>query len=172
MRAWRVASIAMAVIFVVIIYESFSLPLLDKLGPGPGFFPLCLSILGLVLAVLLFVEGSRAGSVTSQAVSSEPAVDAPAVTDEEGNWFRPLAVLFLIAAVAVMINPPFELVGLDLPGLGFRPVALLFITGLLLVLGIRNPVAIVLFAVLGSFGIFHVFNYWLKVILPVGAFGI
>lgn len=172
MRAWRMASIAMAAIFVVIIYESLSLPLLDKLGPGPGFFPLCLSILGLVLAALLFLEGSRAGVVSSQARPGEPSADVSAVADEEGGWFRPLSVLFLIAAVAALLNPPFELIGVDLPGLGFRPVALLFITVLLLALGIRNPVTIVLFAVLGSFGVFHVFNNLLKVILPVGAFGI
>jgi hypothetical protein len=29
-----------------------------------------------------------------------------------------------------------------------------------------------IFAVAGSFGIFHVFYYWLKVPLPMGMFGI
>ena len=47
-----------------------------------------------------------------------------------------------------------------------------FIAGLLLVLGARSPIAIALTAVAGSFGVFHVFYYWLKVPLPIGEFGI
>ena len=49
---------------------------------------------------------------------------------------------------------------------------LLFIAGLLFVLGARSPSAIILTAVAGSFGVFHVFLYWLKVPLPIGVLGI
>ena len=49
---------------------------------------------------------------------------------------------------------------------------LLFIAGLLLALGARSPAAIVLTALAGSFGVFHVFFYWLKVPLPIGALGL
>jgi hypothetical protein len=43
---------------------------------------------------------------------------------------------------------------------------------MLLVLGARSPVAVLLTALAGSFGVFHVFYYWLKVPLPIGVFGI
>jgi hypothetical protein len=49
---------------------------------------------------------------------------------------------------------------------------LLFIAGLLAALGARSPAAIVLTATAGSFGVFHVFYYWLKVPLPIGALGL
>jgi putative tricarboxylic transport membrane protein len=49
---------------------------------------------------------------------------------------------------------------------------LIFIAGLLPVLGARSPVGIMLTALVGSFGVFHVFYYWLKVPLPLGTLGL
>ncbi len=158
MSAWRTASIAMAAMFAVIIYESLGLALLDKLGPGPGFFPLCLSVVGIGLAVMLFFSNAPAGEADSLPSSA---------AEDNGAWFRPLAVLVLIGVAAFAMDPP-----LDLPAMGFRPVTLVFIAALLMALGVRNPIAIGTLAVLGSFGVFYVFNDWLKVILPVGVFGI
>ena len=70
-------------------------------------------------------------------------------------------VLVALIAAAALLEP-----------LGFRLTMLLFIAGLLLALGARSPTAIVLTALAGSFGVFHVFFYWLKVPLPIGALGI
>ena len=70
-------------------------------------------------------------------------------------------VLVALTAAAALLEP-----------LGFRLTMLLFIAGLLLALGARSPTAIVLTALAGSFGVFHVFFYWLKVPLPIGALGI
>ena len=70
-------------------------------------------------------------------------------------------MLVALAAAAALFEP-----------LGFRLTMLLFIAGLLLVLGARSPPAIAFTAVAGSFGVFHVFLYWLKVPLPIGALGI
>jgi hypothetical protein len=56
--------------------------------------------------------------------------------------------------------------------LGYRLTALIFITLVLLVLGIRNYVVIALVALALSFGVFHSFYYWLKVPLPIGEFGL
>jgi len=47
-----------------------------------------------------------------------------------------------------------------------------FVAGVLLILGARSAIAIVLTALAGSFGVFHVFYHWLKVPLPIGAFGV
>ena len=56
--------------------------------------------------------------------------------------------------------------------LGFRLTMLVFIAVLLPMLGARSWIAIALCAVAGSFGVFHVFFYWLKVPLPIGVLGI
>ena len=71
------------------------------------------------------------------------------------------SVLIALIAAAVAFEP-----------LGFRLTTLAFIAGLLPVLGARSWIAIALCAVAGSFGVFHVFFYWLKVPLPIGVFGI
>ena len=70
-------------------------------------------------------------------------------------------MLVALTAAAALFEP-----------LGFRLTMLPFIAGLLLALGARSPIAIAICAVAGSFGVFHVFYYWLKVPLPIGAFGI
>ena len=70
-------------------------------------------------------------------------------------------MLIALAAAALLFEP-----------LGFRLTMLLFIAGLLPALGARSPTAILLTAVAGSFGVFHVFLYWLKVPLPVGVLGL
>ena len=54
---------------------------------------------------------------------------------------------------------------------GFRLAILALLAWLLLALGVRHPVAVALFALAGSFGVYHVFFGWLKVPLPVGLFG-
>jgi hypothetical protein len=37
---------------------------------------------------------------------------------------------------------------------------------------VRSPAGIAATALLGSFGVFHVFYHWLKVPLPIGQLGI
>jgi hypothetical protein len=54
---------------------------------------------------------------------------------------------------------------------GFRLSILLLIPYLLVVLGVRNRVAVGICAVAGSFGVYYVFFDLLKVPLPVGIFG-
>ena len=71
------------------------------------------------------------------------------------------AVLVALVVAAALLEP-----------LGFRLTMLPFIAGLLLVLGARSLIAIALTSFAGSFGVFHVFYYWLKVPLPIGALGI
>jgi hypothetical protein len=63
-------------------------------------------------------------------------------------------------------------VALLLQPLGFRLTMLVFTVGLLLALGVRRPVAIAIFALASSFGLFQVFYYWLQVPLPIGLLGI
>jgi putative tricarboxylic transport membrane protein len=155
-RGWIAASGAFLALFVGAIYMASKLPLLDALGPGPGFFPLILGVLGAVLAVLLIERTMRApAAALGEAAGDEPLIpDTPAI-------FRIVSILALLAATFLALDP-----------IGYRLTALVFITLALLALGVRNVVVIAIVAVAGSFGVFHTFYYWLKVPLPIGMFGI
>lgn len=151
-RGWQVAGACLFLLFAFALWKASALPLEDSLGPGPGFFPFWLSLLGMGLAALLVLELSR----------SREAVPAGTVeTPDRGAVGRILAVLAGIAAAAALLEP-----------LGFRIVALAFCALLLPVVGARSPLVIIAFALLGSFGVFHVFYHWLKVPLPIGILGV
>ena len=157
-RGWLAAAGAFLALFAGTIYLSLKLPLLDALGPGPGFFPLILALLGAALAVALIVELVRA---------PHGAADAPAA--EAVEPFMPDgSAMFRIAGIVVLLLAAFS----ALDPLGYRLTALLFITLLLLVLGVRNYLTIAVVALVLSFGVFHSFYYWLKVPLPIGGLGL
>lgn len=155
-RGWIAASGAFLVLFSGIAYMASQLALLDALGPGPGFFPLILGILGAVLAALLIERTAREPA----AVFGENGDDEALTPDR--------AAMFRIASIVVLLAATF----LALDRIGYRLTALVFIVLVLLALGVRNLVAIAIVAAAGSFGVFHSFYYWLKVPLPIGMFGI
>ena len=151
MRRGRIiACVCLAAIFLAALVTSLGYSLIDALGPGPGFFPFWLSLIGAVLTALTLIETLRDRSlVGGDILPGRQAVLQGAV------------VLVALAAAAVLFEP-----------LGFRLTMLFFIAGLLFALGARSPSAILLTSMAGSFGVFHVFLYWLKVPLPVGALGL
>ncbi len=157
-RGWLAAAGAFLALFAGTIYLSLKLPLLDALGPGPGFFPLILALLGAVLAVALIVELVRAPHGAADATAAE-AIE-PFMPDGAAT-FRIVGIVVLLLAAFSALDP-----------LGYRLTALLFITLLLLVLGVRNYLTIAVVALVLSFGVFHSFYYWLKVPLPIGGFGL
>ncbi len=157
-RGWLVAAGAFLALFAATTYLSFQLPLLDTLGPGPGFFPLILALLGGALSVALIVQIARQ--------SADPGADPDAGTAEP--FIPDRAALFRIVGIIVLMLAAFSV----LDPLGYRLTALLFMTLVLLVLGVRNVPVIAVVALVFSFGVFHSFYYWLKVPLPVGGFGL
>jgi putative tricarboxylic transport membrane protein len=150
-RGWQAAAACFFVLFALAAAHAASLPLLDALGPGPGFFPLCLSLLGMALAVTVAVQVSRGDAALFGGAVELP--DRPALA-------RIVAVLVLMAVAASLLD-----------WLGYRLVALGFCAILLPLVGARNPLVIGAFAAIASFGVFHVFYHWLKVPLPIGEFG-
>jgi putative tricarboxylic transport membrane protein len=148
-RAWQVATVALLVLFAFFAYESLQLSLRDALGPGPGFFPFWLSVIGGVLSLVLL----------GQLKLGRADLGAETLSFE-GVRSVVLVVLGLIAATAL----------LDLAG--FRVSMLLFNVYVLVALGVRNWLVIAVFAGAGSFGVYHVFYDLLKVPLPEGIFGI
>ena len=149
-RGRLVACVCLLGIFAAALVTSLDYSLTDALGPGPGFFPFWLSLIGATLTVALLIQSARSRDATAATIlpSRKAALQAG-------------AVLGALVVAAALLEP-----------LGFRLTMLLFIAGLLLVLGARSPSAILLTAVAGSFGVFHVFFYWLKVPLPIGALGL
>ena len=59
-RAWQITGTTFAILFAAWAEQSWRLSLTDSLGPGPGFFPFWLSLIGLVLSVALVVRVGRA----------------------------------------------------------------------------------------------------------------
>jgi len=141
-HGWQAAVAVLLLVFAFFAFESLRLSLRDALGPGPGFFPFWLSVVGGLLAVVLLVQVGRGR--------------AEFETDTLKFELRPVALVLggLVVATAL------------LEALGFRIAMLLLLIYLLLALGVRNWIAIALFALAGSFGVFHVFTGLLKVQLP------
>jgi putative tricarboxylic transport membrane protein len=154
-RGWIAASSIFLVLFGGTAYMASQLALLDVLGPGPGFFPLVLGLLGAFLAALLIERTAR-----------EPA---SAIGDGDGEPLVPdRAAMFRMASIVVLLAATF----LALDRIGYRLTALVFLALVLPALGVRNILAIAIVAFAGSFGVFQGFYYWLKVPLPIGMFGI
>lgn len=149
-RGWQIATGLMLLICVLWAWQSVQLSLFDRLGPGPGFFPFWLALLGSVLAVAVLVQ-----------VSASRAEGRETVFPRGAAAWRPAAVLLTVAMAGALME-----------WLGFRLAMLSFNVVLLVALGERRWWGIALFAVGGSFGVYYVFNSLLDVILPVGVFGI
>jgi len=152
-RGWSIAAGIFLVLFAGTIYLSVKLPLLDALGPGPGFFPLILALLGAVLSLALIIQLSRQPAASFNE-------DAALVPDRSAT-FRLVGIVVLLVAAFSSLDP-----------LGDLLTALLFSALLLLVVGVRNDLAIALVSLVLSFGVFHSFYYWLKVPLPIGGLGL
>ncbi|MGE0577512.1 tripartite tricarboxylate transporter TctB family protein [Reyranella sp.] len=153
MRQGRlIATGAMLLFCLFALWQSLLLPLTDRLGPGPGFFPFWLSLIGSLLAIALLV--------TTWREPTEPQIETPRILPHGPGGRRWLAIVGLIAAVTIAMEV-----------VGFRLAMLVFNAALVAALGERRWWLIALFAVLGSFGVYYVFTTWLDVILPTGKLG-
>jgi putative tricarboxylic transport membrane protein len=150
---WQVACLCLLGIFVPALVTSLGYSLTDALGPGPGFFPFWLSLIGAVLSAAILVQVTLA-----KAAEDDTAIS---LAPDRRMLLQAVGVLIALTAAAALFEP-----------LGYRLTMLPFIVGVLLILGARSAIAIALTALAGSFGVFHVFFHWLKVPLPIGAFGV
>lgn len=151
-RGWLVACLILLGVFGTALFVSLDYSLSDSLGPGAGFFPFWLSVIGGALTIAIMVQNWR---------SPAPAgADLVAVSDRTAVM-RSVALLVALGITAALLEP-----------LGYRLTMLLFVPGVLILLGVRSPIPVALCALAGSFGVFHVFYHWLKVPLPIGMLGI
>jgi len=150
MRQGRlIATGAMLAFCLFALWQSLLLSLTDRLGPGPGFFPFWLALIGIVLAVALLISTARE--------PRDPADDETHILPHGPGALRWLAIVALLAAATAAMAV-----------VGFRITMLVFNAALVVALGERRWWAIALFAVLGSFGVYYVFTTWLDVVLPTG----
>ena len=149
---WQIACLCLLGVFVPALVTSLGYSLTDSLGPGPGFFPFWLSLIGAVLSAAMLAQVTLAKTDEGIAISLIP---------ERRVALQAIGVLIALTAAAALFEP-----------LGYRLTMLAFLVGLLLILGARSPIAIALTSLAGSFGVFHVFYHWLKVPLPIGEFGL
>jgi hypothetical protein len=151
-RAWQIACIAFVALAIFWLIVSLEYPYKDKLGPGPGFFPFWLSMITGALALALLFRISTAKSSVAGSATLLP---------ERQGALRILAILVALVGSLALLDP-----------LGFRISLFLFLLFVPFALGVRNWWVTLVFAIAGSFGVFHVFYYWLKVPLPMGVFAI
>ncbi len=154
MRRGRLAATGLMLVFCLFaIWQSLLLSLTDRLGPGPGFFPFWLGLIGALLAAALLITTFREAADPSDA-------ETRILPHGEGGK-RWLFIVLLLAAVTLVMD-----------FVGFRLSMLVFNAVLVIGLGERRWLPIVLFSVLGSFGVYYVFTTWLDVLLPTGRLGI
>ena len=143
---------AVGILFAAFVaYGSVRLKFYTAMGPGPGFFPLWLSILFGVLAVFMFCQATFG--------RSDP-MPADFFATRTG-YVRIGAILVSLIGTVVLLNP-----------LGFRLTSLAFYLFLLNILSRHHVIVSVLAALVGSFGVYHVFANILMIPLPVGILGI
>jgi putative tricarboxylic transport membrane protein len=150
---WQVACLCLLGVFLPALVTSLGYSLTDALGPGPGFFPFWLSLIGAMLSAAMLMQATRA--------KTEEGAAAPVLASDRRVALQGIGVVVALVVAAVLFEP-----------LGYRLTMLPFVAALLVLLGARSPVAIALTALAGSFGVFHVFYHWLKVPLPIGEFGL
>jgi putative tricarboxylic transport membrane protein len=150
-QGWLIATGIMLALCLFAVWQSSLLSLTDKLGPGPGFFPFWLALIGSGFSLALLIGVIRA---PADPPDSEPILPLGWGLQRIGAIVGTLAVTTLLM----------ELLGFQLAMLGFNVV-------LLVALGERRWIAIGLFALAGSFGVYYVFTRWLDVLLPTGLLG-
>ena len=149
-RGWQAATAIMFAVSLFALWQSLQIKLVDRLGPGSGFFPFGLALLGLLFSAVLFVRATRAPVV---------AGDGETIFPRGAAAWRAIGIVALAGAATALLEP-----------LGFQLAVLLFVALLLALLGERKWQAALLAGVVAGFGVYHVFTKWLDVLLPAGPF--
>jgi len=148
-RPYQILAIFLLLVSCFVMRESLELKYYTELGPGPGFFPIWLSVLMAVLAVVLFAK------VTFRQVEPIPED----FFQTRSGYLRALAICLAWIWATLMLER-----------LGYRLTVMIFFPFLLLTLGRVRWFVIVLFTVLGSLAVHIIFTKLLAVVLPDGPF--
>lgn len=144
-RVYQAAALAFLVVASYVMFEARRYEYYLPLGPGPGFFPFWI---GAILAVLSL---GWLGQVSLRPVQPKPIDFVP---DRSGKA-RVLGVFLALCLFVAFVDR-----------MGYSLTMFLFSLGLLVGIGRRNVVLSLLISLVGSFGLYYVFMYWLQVPLP------
>ncbi|MGB3762914.1 MAG: tripartite tricarboxylate transporter TctB family protein [Ornithinimicrobium sp.] len=171
-----VTGAAVIIVGVAAAVGSKSLGYWTDLGPGPGFFPLCLGVLLATFGTAWVLSVARTSSAAtgtiepaSPAIATSSSADSPASGAEtrdagaadDGEEYPEYSVPTVIAIIGSLV-----LLAATLEILGYQIAMLLFLLFHLLVLGRRRLLLSLVIAVGGSIGVFVVFTRLLTVPLP------
>lgn len=143
----------------LVFWRAQSFPLMAGLPYGPGLFPSIAAAGMMACGAVIAVSGRRAGAQTMRSEtsqSSEPAQAEPSPARDWRRAARPVGVLALVAAVALVLDP-----------LGFHVTAALAVTGTAIIFG-RGPVGAAALGVIAAVAAHAVFYSVLRVPLPWG----
>jgi hypothetical protein len=141
----RVSGSALVLLGLFVVWERRVLPLGNHTQPGPGYFPLLLSLLLIVLGALLIFQGGSAQALRALAWPEAP---------------HALAILACSAFATIFLEQ-----------IGYR-ISMVIILGFLLGVLERLRLWLVVTLTLGlSLGTFWLFDSLLRVPLPRGAWG-
>ena len=149
-RSYQITGAVSLLVAVFFVRAALGLHYYTPLGPGPGFFPLWLSILLAILSVAMFWK----------ATFGKPEAMPTDFYANLSGYLRIGAVVASLVGIIVLMEP-----------LGFCLVMLVFYLFVLAVLGHQHPLVTVIIALIGSFGVYYVFVHWLATPLPIGLFG-
>jgi hypothetical protein len=142
----RVAGATLALLAVVVIVESRTLPLGNISNPGPGWTPVMLSVILLAFGVALVALGGSSPLFSSLGWE---------------EWRHAVAILFACAMAALLLER-----------LGYRLTVTAILLFLLLVVERKHVVTAVVFALVMALGTHYLFDTLLRVPLPRGPWGI
>lgn len=128
-----------------VVWEAWNLEYYTPMGPGAGFFPLWLGVVlgGLSLVLLIQVSGKK----------GKPK-ESDFLPDREG-LVRLLSIIGSIVLATLVMDI-----------LGFQLSMFLLLVFLLLIPGRQRLLLSLIFAIMGSVGIYHLFGRYLDVQLP------
>lgn len=142
----RIGGSALCLLALFVMWESRALPLGTWRNPGPGYFPVLLAALLLILGALVAALGRDAARITGV------------------GWGEARHAVVILAVSAFIC--------LGLERLGYRLTMLAALLFLAWLVERKNLVAAAVFAVALSFGSYYLFDTLLRVPLPRGPFGV
>jgi putative tricarboxylic transport membrane protein len=142
----RIGGSALCLLALFVMWESRTLPLGTLRHPGPGYFPVLLAALLLILGALVWAMGAGAARVAGVGW---------------GETGRALVILGVSAFIC-----------LGLERLGYRLTMLAALLFLVLLVERKSLLAAAVFAFALAFGSYYLFDTLLRVPLPRGPFGI
>jgi putative tricarboxylic transport membrane protein len=142
----RIGGSALCLLALFVMWESRTLPLGTWRNPGPGYFPVLLAALLLILGVLIWAMGGH----------------APAIAGVGWGEARHAVVILAVSAF----------ICLALERLGYRLTMLAALLFLVWLVERKSLWTAAVFALALSFGSYYLFDTLLRVPLPRGPFGI